>query len=263
MKNKFLIVFLIFSIHFLFSQQVPRSILKGQIISETKGIENIKITNTSLNKFVVSDEKGFFYLYARPKDTLIFSSFSYVSKKVVLTDIDFKVQFLRIDLEAFINTLDEIIIAPNALTGILEIDQKNVKITQLPQFDVSIALGTALEDDVYSSPENKLMPGYLDTKYMMDFVAIAEKVFYLFKTKKKDKKVIFVSEKNFPEAVKEKFKDEFFINTLKLTKEEIGLFLIFCEKSTKSLSLLEPKKEFLLIDFLVSKRKDYALLKKE
>lgn len=261
--SKLILFFLLLLGQFAVAQKLPRVVLKGQIVNDSIGVENIKIENISIQKFVVSDKQGNFSLYARPKDTLVFSSFSYISKKIVLTDADFKLEHIRVKLESLINSLDEIIISPNSFTGVLEIDQKNIKITELPKMDIRLAMDQQFESDGYTSPVNTLMPGYVDTRFMPDLMVISKKIGKLFAKKKQPKKIEFITYKIFPEAVQEKFGDEFFAKTLQLKKDEIGLFLTFCENDSRARPLLEPKREFELIDFLVSKRKEYDTIKKE
>ena len=49
----------------------------------------------------------------------------------------------------------------------------------------------------------------------------------------------------------------FFTNTLNLKEDEIGLFLIFCENDSKSKTLLKPESKIDLIDFLLTKNKEF------
>jgi hypothetical protein len=182
--------------------------------------------------------------------------------KIILTKADLKLKMLRVKLEVFVNTLDEVVINPNALTGNLIVDSKNIKITTITPIDFRLAMDTDFEDDRFSSPTNKLMPGYLDTTYMTNFVAVAGKIIKLFKGKSKPKEVGFISKKEFHEAVQESFSATFFTQTLKLKEDEIGLFLAFCENDNNANALLDVNKSFELTDFLIQKNMEYQLIKK-
>ena len=106
---------------------------------------------------------------------------------------------LTVKIEVRANVLDEVIINPNALTGNLNHDSNNIKITQInPQIDNNKEIAKLYLGDEKTSPENKLMPGYLDTTYMMDFKALGGKLIHLLK--KKDR---FNSEKvaSIPERI--------------------------------------------------------------
>ena len=99
-----------YGFHLTFAQLGSREIIKGQIISEATAIDNVTVFNVSSNKGAVTDKLGFFTMYARPSDTLVFSSVIFKSKKLVLNENDFKVIVLKIKLEEFINELDEVIV---------------------------------------------------------------------------------------------------------------------------------------------------------
>jgi len=264
-KNNLLYFFLLLTMNFVFAQQIPREILNGQIVGDSlAGIPNVNITNISTKKYVISDNQGYFTLYAREKDTLVFSNMAFESKRIVLTKANFNVHVMRVKLQSFINPLDEVVISPYALTGNLQTDDKNIKVITLEPVDVKLALATKFEDDTESSPANKLMPGYVDTRYMFDFIAVGKLLFGAASgPEPRAKEIVYVSKKIFAEAVRERFPESFFINTLQLEPDEIGLFLNYCENTPNIRVLLDPKKEFALIDLLIQKSKEYKLAKKD
>lgn len=264
-KTKLLTFFLLVLINLVSAQQIPREILNGQIVNDSLvGIGNVNVTNINTNKYVVSDNEGYFTLYAREKDTLVLSNMAFESKRIIVTKSDFKIHLMRIKLQTFINPLDEVVISPYSLSGNLETDDKNIKIVQVAPVDVRLALATDFEDDTETSPDNTLMPGYINTRYMTDFVAVGKLLFgSVFTSRPPEKKVVYVSEKIFAEAIRERFPESFFMKTLELKPEEIGLFLSYCENIPNVRELLDPKKEFILIDFLIQKSREYRLAKKD
>ncbi len=262
-KNNILSFFIVLLTQIAFSQQLPREILHGQIVADSLAIENVTIMNSSTNKTTVSDGEGFFNIPAREKDTLIFSSLVFNSKRVVLTAGDFKMKLMRVKLEISITNLDEVVISPHPLTGILEIDHKNIKIPETPKIDVRLALLGDYEDDEQSTPDNTVMPGYLDTRYMVDVKKLAGKLVRLFQKPPEKKEIVFISDKIFAEVVRKKYSDTFFVESLQLQKDEIGLFLNFCESEPNVRQLLDPRKEFELIDFLIEKSKQFKQVPKE
>lgn len=259
MKNSILTIVLLFISQVFFAQQLPREILHGQIIADSISVEGITITNKTTNRYAVSDNEGNFSLYAREKDTLVFSSMNYSSKSVVLNSSDFKMKVLRIKLESHITELDEVVIDPNSLTGDLDKDSKNIKVTQIkPEINMKDAVAQQFEADGQTSVTNTAIrgPGQIETLYQPDLIKIV-KMFGLFKGKKEDKKVAFTSTKIFPEAVQDKLPESFFLDTLKLKKDQIGLFLAYCESDPRAQGLLYANKEFELVDFLISKKPEY------
>lgn len=259
MKNSIITIAFLFITQLFFAQELPREILYGQIVSDSISVEGITITNKTTKRYSVSDNEGNFSLHARQKDTLIFSSMNYTSRMVVLNSSDFKMKVLRIKLESHITELDEVIINPNSLTGDLGKDNKNIKVTQLNSgINKKDALAQEFEADLQTSVKNTSMrgPGHVETLYQPDLIKIVQ-MFGLFKGKKRDKKIEYASTKIFPEAVQEKLSESFFLDTLKLKKDQIGLFLAFCENDPKAQGLLAANKEFELVDFLISKKTEY------
>jgi hypothetical protein len=90
----------------------------------------------------------------------------------------------------------------------------------------------------------------------MDFVRIYKDVLKALR-KNNPEKTDFTSEKSFTERVMNKVSYSFFTDTLKLNDDEIGLFLIFCENDPKSKIVMKPDNEFQLMDFLVTKNKEF------
>jgi len=238
-------------------------VLNGQIVGDALvGIPNVNITNISTKKYVVSDGDGNFIIYAREKDTLILSNMEFDSQRIILTKADFKLHKMRIKLQVFINPLDEVLIS--SLTGNLETDDKNIKLVEIAPIDVRLAIATDFEDDTETSPENKLMPGYVDRDYMPDVMAMIVKLAKVMSTPPPPKKEItYVSQKVFAEAVRERFSDDFFTQTLQIKPDRIGLFLQYCENEPNVRELLDPKKEFILIDLLIKKSREYKLVDKD
>jgi hypothetical protein len=262
MKNNFLLIATFFIIQFSYSQFVPRVVLKGKIVAESLSIDNVTVFNISSNKGAISDHLGYFTLYARPSDTLVFSSVVFKSKKLILAEIDFKVEVVYVKLEEFINELDEVVVTPKTLTGDLVKDVKNIKVTDMnPVFNSAQITDLQFEKDASSTPKN---PGIYDgtITYGMDFVKIGKMIGKIF-VKDKPKEMVFTSSKNFQEAVKDKFTYNFFTETLELNKDEIGLFLAYCDSDPKVKELLAVNREIDLIDFLISKSKEYKNLPKD
>ena len=265
MKNKLLLVLMVLLAQLSQAQLGSREIIRGQIVSELTAIDNVTVFNVSSNKGAVTDNLGFFTMYARPSDILVFSSVIFKSKKLVLTEDDFKVIILKIKLEEFINELDEVVVTPSTLTGDLEKDAKNIKVTDKQSaFNNREIADMQVEKDFQSTQFNTAMPSDLSIPYGMDFVKIGKMVGKLFgQDKNTEKPIVFTSNKNFQKAVKDKFTYHFFTETLGLKKEDIGLFLNYCDSDPNVRKLLSTDKEIDLIDFLISKSKEFKNLPKE
>ena len=260
MKNKLLFVLLLFT-SVLMAQKLPREILYGQLVADSTGVENVLVTNKTAKLAVYSRRDGTFQIHVREKDTLMFSNLNFPVQSLVLNEADLKLKVLKIKIESRPNQLDEVIINPNALSGNLEKDNENIKVTQLkPKIDNLLAVAVLYEDDEQSSPENKLMPGYVDNQYMMDFQAIGVKLvryLALNKTSNSNNKDI----SSFPVIVQNRFSPEFFRNNFKMDKKQTEAFLIFCEGDPQAKKLTANGNDFELIEFLMLKNKDYLKIR--
>jgi hypothetical protein len=264
MKQAFLFILLLFSATVILAQQSPRTILRGQVIDDNGALEGVTIYNITTNKGAVTDERGYFSLYARAQDTLAFSSVNMKAARLVLQENDFKINTFMVKLEISVNELDEVEIRPNALTGDLMKDERNLKVTMLKSnIGINSAIETQFIDDELSSPKNRTMLPDGSIENGMDFVKIGNMISSIFKKDRGNDEKEFLTDAVFNEAVKEKFTYHFFTNTLALNADEIGLFLAYCENDSQVKKLLAPNKEIELIDYLISQSKIFKSLPKE
>nr|WP_294936088.1 hypothetical protein [uncultured Flavobacterium sp.] len=257
MINKLLFLFLIFSAT-AYSQEVSRSVLKGIVVSDSLEVENITVDNITSKDIVITDNKGYFSMPVRDRDTLVFSGISFKSSVLVITKTHLAEELLKIKLKVRVNELDELIVRPYTLTGNLENDTKNlkVKIVAMNLSDEAMNLSSEPEFNTADNALKRITPGTGNAYNGVDFVKLGKMAFK--RKKQKEKKIEFVTEKNFVDAVKEKFSFQFFTKTLKISEEEIELFLQYCDSDPlESKILLNPKKEFELTDYLLKKSEEY------
>jgi len=259
MRNNLFFFFLIFSTT-VFSQDLPRTFIRGIVVSDSLEVENITIDNITAKKVTTTDGKGNFSLMVKEKDTLVFSGVSFKSSVLIITYSHLAEEVLKIKLKVKVNELEELIVRPYTLTGNLETDTKKLKVKtiELNLGGMSFSDPSPKDNKVDNALKN-VMPGTGNQYNGVDFVALGKMIGKaVFKPKPKPKKIEFISDKIFSEAVKEKFNASFFTQTLKLKPEEVDLFLAFCDDtSPETRSLLNPRKEFELIDFLLKKSEEY------
>lgn len=259
MRNRlYLILVVLFPI--LTFGQVERSLLKGKIVADSLEVGNITVNNKTANVVTMTDANGNFRLMAQEKDTLIFSGVSFHSSFLVVSHSHMMDDDLTIRLKVKINALDEIIVRPYTITGNLETDTEKLKVKTI---DLNLgAIDLSLPNVQYSPVDNALkstmgVPG--NAFNGINFIQLGERLEkLLFKSKPKPVKIEYITDKIFSDAVKEKFSQKFFTENLKLQPEQIDLFLVFCDDgSPESRALLNPKKEFELIDYLLKKSEEY------
>lgn len=242
MKNKIIILVLCLCCQFCFSQ-LTRKTLYGQVVNDSIKFENGIVFNVNSRTGTVINQQGFFSILAKVNDTLVFSGLTFKSKKIVLTQKEISTPLLRVKLEAFINLLPEVVVyGERKLNPISGNSQKYVDMQYF--------------DDEKSSPKNKTMPSDGSIESGMNFVRIYKDVVKALR-KNNPERTDFTSEKSFTELVMKKVSYSFFTNTLSLNDDEIGLFLIFCENDSKSKLVMRPDNEFQVMDFLITKNKEY------
>ena len=250
----------------LYAQFPVRELLRGQVTAESIDIDNVTVFNTSSNKGAITDQAGFFTIMAKPTDTLVFSSVAFKSRRLVLNEVDFKVNVIVVALDLMVNELEEVVVTPRSLSGDLIRDNRNLKVTMLKENVESNAVNMQVVDDFYTSPRNIAMPSDGTIPLGMDFVAIGRMIGKgVFGKRDRDRKgnvnAKYYQNRIVPQIIKEKFTYSFFTETLELNHDEIGLFLDFCDKDPKLRTLLEPQKEIHLIEFLIEKNKEYKAQK--
>ncbi|WP_244199280.1 hypothetical protein [Flavobacterium psychrolimnae] len=243
MKTKIKILCFLFFCQLSFGQNETRKSLHGQFVNETVLVDNGYVFNLNSKTRTFISNQGFFDILAKAKDTLLVSSPSFKSKKIVLQEKDFLKTLFVINLEAQTTLLKEVIVKG--------------------KMDIKPAIGnsqsivdTQFTDDAKSSPINRTMPSDGTIENGMDFVRIFKMVSKVFK-KDSDEKARLNAQADFSDTVSKGLDRYFFTNTLKLKSEEISLFLDYCESDPKSKNLLKEEDEFLLIDFLITKNEEF------
>ena len=243
MKTKISLLCIILFCQFSFGQNENRKSLHGQFINASFAVDNGYVFNLNSKTRTFISNQGFFDILAKVKDTLLVSSSSFKSKKIVIQDKDFSTPLFVVSLETQTTLLKEVIVKRKA--QIKPIVGNTQGIVDLQFFD-----------DVKSSPVNRTMPSDGSIENGMDFVRIYKMVSKLFKNDSA-KKTDLNPNVDFSEVVAKGIDKYFFANTLQLKNEEIGLFLDYCENDPKSKSLLKQEDEFLLIDFLITKNEEF------
>ena len=243
MKTKITLLFILLIGQLSFGQIATSRMLKGQVRNDLAPIENVIVFDVNAKVGTVVNQYGYFTLMAKVQDTLVFSSLTFKSKKVVLKEEDFINKVLVVNLEIFTNELSEVLIlAKKQLNPIQGGTQKYVDMNFF--------------DDEKSSPKNKTMLPINDLENGTDFVRIYKDILKVLR-KNNPKKTDFYNDTSFSELALANINYSFFSNTLALKDDEIKLFLVFCENDPKSRTLMSPNEQFKLIDFLISKNKEY------
>ena len=236
-------------------------------------VENITVLNVSTKIGAISDIDGYFSIKARVKDTLVFQGLAYISQKYILTESDFLVDNFKIKLDVKVNALDEVVVTPNSLTGILEVDTEKINVYELNMAGIDFSkLGP---DDVRNS---KSINPVVDSNFsslrginfglLLDMFTSKER-----KERKKQerlekheneqwKKEVMV--KSFYEHLMHRYSHNFFITNLNVKNEEIISFVSYAEPNDFNFmaKMLKHENEIQLIEYLVKKSEEFNRNKK-
>ena len=134
--NKIHLLFLIVSIlssSTIFSQNLVATVENS---SDNKPISSVHVINLTQVVGVITDKEGKFEIPAKLNDTLYLSYLGFKSIKVRVTNDLLKFENSKIQLTELAYALEEVIVKPYELTGYLEIDAKNVPVSQSFRYSI-------------------------------------------------------------------------------------------------------------------------------
>ena len=246
MKYFYFAIFL-FAAQFSNSQIDSRIILSGFVKSDSIKVDNVIVFNVNARIGCVAKKDGNFEISAKVRDTLVFSSLNFFTKKIVLDNENFQDNPFVVKLFLKINNLDEVKVFNN-----------NDKYSPIGENTQKYVDKQYINDDKSHLKNQNVFDGVITNG--TDFVRLFKDVVKIFK-KNEPKKTDYFANVSFTELVLKKVKYTYFINTLKLNDDEIRLFLIFCENDLDAKDLSRYKTTFELMDFLFNKNKQFTTMK--
>lgn len=213
-----------------FGYSQTERLLQAKIQCEDFLLQGIEVLNLASKRTTITDSNGKFSILAKANDSLMFVSKNYEYKKIVLTKEDLKNNNLIISLNRKAEQLEEVVVFSM---------KKFPKI----KFDKNIANQLTLEKEAM----NPKPIGVYDGTIINGFGT------------KKDlssgkKKMVPIE---FKEVMKKNYTDNFYIESLKLKPEQIGLFIEFCDVDPKSKTVIINTNPLKLMDFLMSKNIEF------
>lgn len=258
MKQLLLLFFIGFSTT-LYSQKTTLKILKGALVCDSLKVERATITNVSSDTFSVSDDLGFFSIFAKEGDTLIISSVAFDTERLVLRSSDFNQLVRVIPLSLKINQLNEVKVGAYRLSGDLVYDAKRIKVkpsfqVDLPKLDIKNLEITGVKPRA----ENLAMGNTEKQLNGVNFIALGKTFIDLFggspDSFKPPKPVKEYTATEFSAEMKKRFTPDFYRKTLAIEEDKISLFLEYCfSEEINQKQLLEKVNGLALIDFLLEK----------
>lgn len=231
MNNSYFLLLFLFS-QLIFCQNKDRKEIHGIIRVDSTFVEGVNVLNENTQKSTSSDRKGNFILFLKEGDVLVFSAVNLVTlrKKIVQTDIEQSV--LKIQLQTESIPLKEVVVKEET-----RITAENMGIISKPAKKYTVA-----ERRLYTARS-----GLLDRplNWMSGRTA-------------RLKKELAVSEKEQLMAKLEYlFEENFYTETLKIQKDYIRDFQLFCIENNDFVISLKAKNKTLSKFYILSLAKDY------
>lgn len=228
MKIKLPIFFLFLVSQFVFSQ--AERLFQGKIQCDDFLLQDVEVLNLASKRTTITDSNGKFSILAKANDSLMFVSKNYEYKKIVLTKEDLKNNNLIISLNRKAEQLEEVVV---------------ISIKKFPKikFDKNIANQLNLEKEAMNPKPIGVYDGTIVNGFGVKI--------NLPSGKKKIEPI------EFKDVMKKNYTDSFYIESLKLKPEEIGLFIEFCDVDPKSKTVIVNTNPLKLMDFLMSKNIEF------
>ncbi len=250
-------LFLFSSVQLLTAQS---KLLQGRVSALNKDIIGVTIQNISTQKAAITDAEGNFEINVRLNDTLVFAAVQFKRKILTINSAVLNTSFIVVNLEEFVNELNEVTVQPFNLSGNLGSDVIGLSLEK----DVSAeALGLPNADvRIISQSENKLNDadnGKFVYYYGIAMVINLNKILNRLsgRTKMLKERVALDKRYNSTKSVEENYLDSVLVSHLKIPEKNFYDFIYFCEVDVEFTTLLENNDELQLWQFLIEKSKVY------
>ena len=217
------------------AQSDYRTWLRGKILYQNTNVIAANVVNTTTQKATISDDNGEFAVEVKMDDELVFSSVQYQIKVVKITKDILQRGRLVVDVNEKVTELDEVVVTPEQRQKFLD-----ARADEFKQYDYERDRSTKVENTLMR--EGQLYNG-------INFVNVFKALYRLVENKDKVKEKTYKLQPS--EVIRQLYDDAFFIEQLMIDRENIGLFLMYCDGEIKTKELLEEKSNFEIMDFLV------------
>ncbi|CDF80508.1 conserved hypothetical protein containing N-terminal carboxypeptidase-like, regulatory domain [Formosa agariphila KMM 3901] len=258
MKKALLFLLLLSSIGTLTAQTIDRVQIMGRVVvADTEDVEGVTVYNTSSNKGTVTDAKGEFKIEAGLLDIIEISAlqFNTIEVKISLEIVENKQ--LTVFLVEHINRLNEVVIMPYGLTGVLSKDLNKFK-TFKPDLE-SINFGI---DDIgayefaadYHTEADMSILNQGEFYNGMDFVAIANTFLKPLFKKKDNKQQKIIKDTEAGLGLRGIYSFSFISENFGIPNSQVEEFINYVDQNIDS-KLLESGQEMQLIEYLSKESK--------
>lgn len=219
--------FFIFIATKVFSQEESVSI-SGSIYSSNKTVKDIHVVNLNNRLGTISNTQGSFEILAKEGDVILFSSIQYQNKKITVSKYNIESTSIITTLVPIINILDEVFL--HGLTGSLDVDFKKTPKDTIPKANFTYKLSDLdkkLPGDEFGYQKDVNAESFTNPVYLAGGAQGSKYNKQLENERALKRKLEKMKE--FPYQLRKRLGDDFFIKSLKISKEKIYLFIDYCE----------------------------------
>ena len=231
-NNTLLFVFF-FLTQITFGQNSNEKEILGKITADSFAVEGVDILNSTNQRGAVSDRDGFFSLFAKEGDILVFSAVNLVTLRRKVTNGDFMSIGIQIQMNIKSIPLKEIVINENS-----KITAENLGIIPYGQKKY-----TPAERKLFTATSGGGIDGLLNTisgrKAMLK------------------KEIVVEKKENSLSRLEVLFENKYYIETLKIPMDYIRGFQYYCVENAQFAETLSTKNKTLTMFLIVSLAENY------
>nr|WP_299000688.1 carboxypeptidase-like regulatory domain-containing protein [uncultured Allomuricauda sp.] len=259
MGSKFLTYFFFLFISYGGISQNTK-LLKGKVVSINKDVQDVTVQNLNSGKATITKKDGSFSILVNLNDTLVFSAVQLKRKEIPVSKDIYNSNFVRINMEEFVNELDEVVVQPYNLTGDLNKDLGGLQLEK----DVSaeaLRLPNA-EVRIISQSENKLNDADNGKFLYIVPMGIALNINKTLnrlsgRTKMLKNRVKLDGEYKNMQQIEGRYLDSVLVSHLKIPSDKIYDFFYYCQMDEEFKKIRQTPDELILWEFLLQKSKTY------
>lgn len=264
MRKIYILLLLLFPT-FIFAQQIERVLVNGAITAPIgEDLEGISVYNVSAQKGTITNENGEFTIEMGVNDRVLFSALQFQKFTVIVDEGVVETRQMKVYVNPAITTLDEIIVRPHDLTGNIRVDVSRIKTVDLDTgFNISweeMEFDFEFADDRSTEVENVAMREVPTAGLnVLGLVSLLGETLF----RKRDTTVQLtplekaqLADASYT-AIYQRFANDYFIDVLKIPKDQIENFLYFVTENGFKPDLVQENNELKLMDFLEKQSKIY------
>ena len=230
----FKVLFLILFFVQMQAQTSPLTLLKGKITSQIKELGGVTISNLRSESDTTIDQNANFSMFVKVGDTLKVSGLQIISKKMVISEKDLSKQLYVISVESKVIALDEVEIKtyPNINAVSLGILQKPAKVYTPAERKLRTATAAYPTANI-----GTMAGGSIGLDPLLN--AISGRTAML------KKELVIERKEKLLQKIEYMFKEEYFVENLKIPKEYIRGFWYYSVEDPKLVDALNSKNKMM------------------